>query len=216
MKPFNLSLTPSVANHFIAELRDTHIQTDSLRFRHNMERLGQLLAYEISKTLPYQPAEITTPLGVSKTMLLAQQPVLVAILRASLPFHSGFLNLFDRAPSAFIGAYRGKHKEDETFDIAMDYIASPSLADRILLLADPMLATGKSIVKTYQALLKYGQPSRVIVASAIGAPEGVAYLSEQIPDAELFIGAIDDCLNHKFYIVPGLGDAGDLAYGGKI
>ncbi|MFN8358237.1 MAG: uracil phosphoribosyltransferase [Spirosomataceae bacterium] len=216
MSPFILAERSSVANHFLAELRDVRVQQDSMRFRRNMQRLGEILAYEISKTLSYQATEVATPLGTWNTQLLEQQPILVAILRASLPFHQGFLHVFDQAPCAFIGAYRGKHKEDETFDIAMDYIASPSLQDQIIILADPMLATGKSLVKSYEALLHYGTPQRVVIAAAIAAPEGVALIQSQIPQSELFIGAVDECLNHKFYIIPGLGDAGDLAYGGKI
>lgn len=213
---FILNENPSVANHFLAELRDVTIQQDRARFRRNLERLGELLAYEISKTLPYAPASVQTPLATASTLLLAEQPILVAILRASLPFHRGFLNVFDHANSAFIGAYRGAHRADETFDVHMDYIATPDLSGKILLLADPMLATGQSLEKTYHALLKYGQPARLIVAAAIAAPEGVAYLQNQIPACELFVGALDDHLNAKYYIVPGLGDAGDLAFGSKL
>lgn len=213
---FILSETNSIANHFIAELRDVNIQQDSMRFRKNMERLGEILAYEISKTLAYQPASVQTPLAVAQTHLLSSQPVLVAILRASLPFHQGFLNVFDKAENAFIGAYRGKHRADETFDVQMDYLASPDLSNKTIILIDPMLATGKSLVKSYEALLAYGKPARTIIVAAITAPEGIAFLQEQIPDADLFVGTIDEKLNHKFYIVPGLGDAGDLAYGGKL
>jgi uracil phosphoribosyltransferase len=213
---FILSETNSIANHFIAELRDVNIQQDSMRFRKNMERLGEVLAYEVSKTLVYQPASVQTPLAIAQTYLLSSQPVLVAILRASLPFHQGFLNVFDKAENAFIGAYRGKHRPDETFDVQMDYLASPDLSNKTIILIDPMLATGKSLVKSYEALLAYGKPARTIIAAAITAPEGIAFLQEQIPDADLFVGTIDEKLNHKFYIVPGLGDAGDLAYGAKL
>ena len=213
---FILTDTNSIANHFIAELRDVTIQQDSMRFRKNMERLGEILAYEVSKTLPYQTAVIQSPLAEANTHLLIQQPVLVAILRASLPFHQGFLNLFDRAENAFIGAYRGKHRPDETFDIQMDYLASPDLSDKTIILIDPMLATGKSLLKSYEALLTYGKPARVIIAAAIAAPEGIQFLQTEIPEADFFIGIIDEKLNHKFYIIPGLGDAGDLAYGGKL
>lgn len=213
---FVLTATNSIANHFIAEMRDIHIQNDSMRFRKNMERLGEILAYEISKTLSYQPAAVQTPLAVAQTALISQQPVLVAILRASLPFHQGFLNVFDKAENAFIGAYRGKHRADETFDVQMDYLASPDLSNKTIILIDPMLATGKSLVKSYEALLTYGKPARTIIAAAITAPEGVAFIQEEIPEAELFLGTIDEKLNHKFYIVPGLGDAGDLSYGGKL
>lgn len=213
---FILSNVNSIANHFIAELRDVTIQQDSMRFRKNMERLGEILAYEVSKTLSYQTTIVQSPLAEASTHLLDEQPVLVAILRASLPFHQGFLNLFDRAENAFIGAYRGKHRPDETFDIQMDYLASPDLSNKTIILIDPMLATGKSLVKSYEALLTYGKPARVIIAAAIAAPEGIQFLQTAIPEADFFVGAIDEKLNHKFYIIPGLGDAGDLAYGGKL
>lgn len=213
---FILNAQNSIANQFLAEMRDITVQNDSMRFRKNMERLGEILAYEISKTLDYKPAKVQTPLVEASTELLTEQPVLVAILRASLPFYQGFLNLFDKSENAFIGAYRGKHRADETFDIQMDYLACPSLEGKTVMLVDPMLATGKSLVKSYQALLQYGKPSKLIIAAAIAAPEGLAYIQEQIPEASLFIGAKDERLNEKFYIVPGLGDAGDLAYGGKL
>jgi uracil phosphoribosyltransferase len=213
---FILTNTNSIANHFIAEMRDVNIQHDSMRFRKNMERLGEILAYEVSKTLSYQTAIVQSPLAEASTNLLTEQPVLVAILRASLPFHQGFLNVFDSAENAFIGAYRGKHRPDETFDIQMDYLASPDLSNKTIILIDPMLATGKSLVKSYEALLTYGKPARTIIAAAIAAPEGLQFLQQQIPEADFFIGAVDEKLNHKFYIIPGLGDAGDLSYGGKI
>jgi uracil phosphoribosyltransferase len=213
---FILSKTNSIANHFMAELRDVNIQQDSMRFRKNMERLGEVLAYEVSKTLDYQVATVQSPLAIAHTNLLINQPVLVAILRASLPFHQGFLNVFDRAENAFIGAYRGKHRPDETFDIQMDYLASPNLSNKTIILIDPMLATGKSLLKSYEALLAYGKPARIIIASAIAAPEGTEFLQKEIPEADFFIGSLDEKLNHKFYIIPGLGDAGDLAYGEKL
>ena len=211
-----LTNTNSIANHFIAEMRNVDIQKDAMRFRKNMERLGEILAYEVSKTLTYQTATVQSPLAEATTNLLTEQPVLVAILRASLPFHQGFLNIFDRAENAFIGAYRGKHRPDETFDIQMDYLASPDLSHKTIILIDPMLATGKSLVKSYEALLTYGKPARTIIVAAIAAPEGIQFLKTSIPEAEFFIGAVDEKLNHKFYIIPGLGDAGDLAYGGKL
>ena len=213
---FILTNTNSIANHFIAEMRDVNIQQDAMRFRKNMERLGEILAYEVSKTLQYQTSIVQSPLAESTTHLLKEQPVLVAILRASLPFHQGFLNIFDRAENAFIGAYRGKHRPDETFDIQMDYLASPNLTNKTIILIDPMLATGKSLVKSYEALLTYGKPARTIIAAAIAAPEGIAFIQAQIPETEFFIGTVDNRLNNKFYIVPGLGDAGDLAFGGKL
>ncbi len=213
---FILTNTNSIANHFIAEMRDVNVQQDALRFRKNMERLGEILAYEVSKTLRYQTSTVQSPLAETTTHLLIEQPVLVAILRASLPFHQGFLNVFDRAENAFIGAHRGKHRPDETFDIQMDYLASPDLSNKTIILIDPMLATGKSLVKSYEALLTYGKPARTIIVAAIAAPEGVQFLQAQIPEADFFMGIIDEKLNHKFYIIPGLGDAGDLAYGGKL
>ena len=213
---FILTNTDTIANHFIAELRNVNIQQDSMRFRRNMERLGEVLAYEISKSLSYQPASVQTPLAIANTNLLIQQPVLVTILRASLPFHQGFLNVFDRAENAFIGAYRGKHRADETFDIQMDYLACPDLSHKTVILIDPMLATGKSLIKSYEALLTYGKPARIIIAVAIAAPEGIHFLQTLIPEADFFVGTIDEKLNEKFYIIPGLGDAGDLAYGEKL
>jgi uracil phosphoribosyltransferase len=213
---FVLNQQASVAHHFLAELRDVHIQQDAMRFRKNMERLGVLLAYEISKTLDYQPRAVQTPLAQTDIPQLIQQPLLACILRASLPFHQGFLSVFDQAPHAFIGAYRGKHQPGETFDIQMDYVASPRLDGQTLLLIDPMLATGKSLLKSYEALLAYGQPRRVLVASVIAAPKGLAFLQEAMPQAEFFLAAIDERLNDQFYIVPGLGDAGDLAFGVKM
>ena len=166
---FILNAQNSIANQFIAEMRDITVQNDSMRFRKNMERLGEILAYEISKTLAYQPATVQTPLAEASTELLVEQPVLVAILRASLPFYQGFLNLFDQSENAFIGAYRGKHRADETFDIQMDYLACPSLEGKTVMLIDPMLATGKSLVKSYQALLQYGKPAKLIIAAAIAS-----------------------------------------------
>ena len=213
---FILTNTNTIANHFIAELRNVTIQQDSMRFRKNMERLGEILAYEVSKTLSYQNTSVQTPLAIANTNLLIQQPVLVAILRAGLPFHQGFLNVFDRAENAFIGVYRGKHRTDETFDIQMDYLACPDLSDKTIIIIDPMLATGKSLIKSYEALLTYGKPARTIIAAAIAAPEGIHFLQTLLPEADFFVGTIDDKLNEKFYIIPGLGDAGDLAYGEKL
>jgi len=206
----------SIANHFIAEMREVNIQKDAMRFRKNMERLGEVLAYEVSKTLSFQTITMQSPLAKATANLLSEQPVLVAILRASLPFHQGFLNVFDHAENAFIGAYRGKHRSDETFDIQVDYLASPDLNNKTIILIDPMLATGKSLLKSYEALLTYGKPARTIIVAAIAAPEGIQFLQESIPDADFFIGTVDEKLNHKFYIIPGLGDAGDLAYGEKL
>jgi uracil phosphoribosyltransferase len=213
---FVLSQQPSIGNHFIAELRDMQIQKDSMRFRRNMERLGELLAYEISKTLIYESAAVDTPLGKCATSLLINQPVLATVLRAGLPMYQGFMHYFDKAESAFIGAYRSPHKADYSFEIELSYIVTPKLADKALILIDPMLATGKSIVRAYQAMLQFGSPAQIYIASAIASTAGVAYVQQQLPDCRLWLGAIDEDLNDKAYIVPGLGDAGDLAFGEKL
>lgn len=213
---FVLADQPSLANQFLAELRDVSLQKDQMRFRRNLERLGELMAYELSKTLPYQNATVQTPLGVAETELLLNQPVLGTIMRAGLPFHQGFINFFDRAENAFAGAYRGYVREDGEFDISMDYIACPDLSGKTLILTDPMLATGRSLEKVYHALLRYGIPAHTHVAAVIASPEGVRYLQHRMPECRLWIGAIDSHLNEHSYIVPGLGDAGDLAFGQKV
>ncbi|RDV14058.1 uracil phosphoribosyltransferase [Pontibacter diazotrophicus] len=210
-----LTQTPSLANHFIAELRDVKVHGDSMRFRRNLERLGELLAYEISKKMLYKPATLTTPLADTQTMLLAEQPVLATILRAGLPLYNGMLNYFDRAYSTFVGAYRVEEENTE-LQIMMEYLASTNLHDKILILADPMLATGRSLVKAYKGMLRHGKPKQVHIAAAIASPEGVAYVQQEMPEAILWLGALDDHLNERSYIVPGLGDAGDLAFGPKI
>lgn len=210
-----LTDTPSLANHFVAELRNVNVQGDSMRFRRNLERLGELLAYEISKTLPYKEVTITTPLQDTKALLLAEQPVLATILRAGLPLYQGFSNYFDKAYSTFVGAYRVEEEHSE-LQINMEYLASTNLHDKILILADPMLATGRSLIKSYQGMLRHGKPKQVHIAAAIAAPEGVALVQQEIPEAQIWLGAMDERLNEKFYIVPGLGDAGDLAFGPKI
>jgi uracil phosphoribosyltransferase len=208
-----LSQTPSLANHFISELRDVTVQKDSLRFRRNLERLGEVMACKISETLPYVEQTIQTPLAQTQQTLLQEFPILATVLRAGLPFHQGFLNYFDHSTSAFVGAYRveGARK----LSVHLDYMATPHLQDKILILVDPMLATGKSLVLTYNDMLQYGTPKRIIIAAIIASPEGVAHLQEQIPEAELWLGALDAHLNEQSYIVPGLGDAGDLAFGEK-
>ncbi|WP_080059186.1 uracil phosphoribosyltransferase [Spirosoma aerolatum] len=214
---FVFAQQPSLANQFIAELRDVSIQQDRLRFRRNLERLGELMAYEISKKLPYQSVNVQTPLGVSNTQVLRQQPVLATILRAGLPFHQGFANYFDRAENAFAGAYRGySSADDDAFEIAMDYIVSPDLSGKPLILCDPMLATGRSLEKVYHALLRYGIPSQTHIAAVIASPEGIRHVQRQLPQCHLWLGAIDDHLNEHFYIVPGIGDSGDLAFGEKV
>ena len=212
---FILSRTPSIADRFLTELRDTTIQADRMRFRRNIERVGELLAYEISKSLAYRQETIQTPLGPTEGTSLRLPVVLATILRASVPFHQGFLNLFDQAENAFIGAYREHHTQDDNFEIEMDYIASPNLHGKTLILMDPMLATGRSLEKVYHALLRFGTPDQTHVAAVIASPEGVAYLQARMPECRLWVGAVDSHLNEHFYIVPGLGDAGDLAYGPK-
>ena len=213
---FVLTQQPSIANHFLSELREVNTQQNRARFRRNLERMGELLAYEISKSLAYRPAEIQTQLGTAQTQLLRQPPVLATILRASLPFHRGFLNYFDEADSAFIGAYRGHHIGEDEFEVEMDYITAPDLSGQTLILMDPMLATGRSIEKVYHALLRFGIPAQTHIAAVIASPEGVNYVQSRLPQCRLWIGAIDDHLNAQYYIVPGLGDAGDLAFGLKI
>jgi uracil phosphoribosyltransferase len=216
MDLFVLSDKNSLASQLISDMRDVTVQADRLRFRRNLERIGEILAYEISKTFPYRKETVTTPLGTKEVHIPAQQPVLATILRAGVPFFQGMLNMFDRADCAFAGAYRGAHKADETFDIEMEYLSSPSIEGRILIIADPMLATGKSLVKSYKALLQKGTPLQVHFVSVIAAREGIKYVSAAVPEASIWCAAVDEQLNHKFYIMPGLGDAGDLAYGSKL
>ncbi len=199
----------------MAEIRNIEIQKDSMRFRRNMERISEVLAYELSKTLHFQDADVQTPLGIAKTSLLAEQPVLATILRAGLSMHQGLLNYFDGAESAFISAYR-KHTTAEDFEIYVEYLASPNLDNRILIISDPMLATGASMVAVYKALLKQGKPKRVIIVSAIATPDALEFVRKNLPDTtDIWVGAIDAELTAQSYIVPGLGDAGDLAYGEK-
>ncbi|MBA9079335.1 MULTISPECIES: uracil phosphoribosyltransferase [Rufibacter] len=208
-----LSQTPSLANQFISELRDVTVQKDSLRFRRNLERLGEIMAYRISETLPFEARTVQTPLEETEQMLLQDFPVLATVLRAGLPFHQGFLNYFDHATCAFIGAYRVEGERQ--LSVHLDYMAAPSLENKILILADPMLATGKSLIQTYRDLLRLGTPTRFIIAAVIASPEGVAHIHHEIPEAEIWVGALDERLNDHAYIVPGLGDAGDLAFGAK-
>jgi uracil phosphoribosyltransferase len=212
---FILSDFNSVGNQFIAELRDVSIQGDKLRFRKNLERVGEILAYEISKSFDYGSKEIETPLAKMAVSLPADNPVLVAVLRASLPFYQGFLNFFDQAESGFIGAFR--EESDEQIKINLGYHASPQLNGKSLILADPMLATGKSLVQSINTLLTHGIPKIIHIAAVIASPEGLAYVAEncKIPH-KFWIGAVDQGLNNKSYIVPGLGDAGDLAFGEKL
>jgi uracil phosphoribosyltransferase len=207
----------SVASHFLAELRDVSVQRDPMRFRRNLERLGEVIALELSRTMEYETREVTTPLGVATVAGLREQPVLATILRAGLPMHQGMLNYFDRADSAFVSAYRKHRKGTDSFDIEVEYLSSPSLEDRIVVLCDPMLATGQSMVLVYRALLRLGKPKAIHVVSAIASSEGLEYAKLHLPAGTRFwIGAIDEEMTAQAYIVPGLGDAGDLAYGEKM
>ncbi len=207
----------SIFNRFIAEIRDTAIQTDPLRFRRNLERMGEIFAYEISKTLPYNKVDVKTPLGIAVEELPENSVVVASILRAGLPLHQGLLNYFDRADNAFVSAYR-KYTEDGDFDIHIEYISAPSLDDRLVILSDPMLASGNSMELAYKALLKKGTPAHVHVVSIIASKIGLEYVMNMLKGEPVtfWIGAVDDELNAKSYIVPGLGDAGDLAFGTKL
>lgn len=207
----------SILSQYIAEVRDVEIQKDSMRFRRNMERLGEIFAYEISKKLSYQSVEVVTSLGEAQCKVLDQQPVIATILRAGLPMHQGILNIFDKAENAFISAYR-KHHKDGTFTIQVEYASCPILDNKVLILADPMLATGASMVLTYKELLTKGKPSHTHIVSILASVQGVDYLKKHLPSGSftLWAGAVDDELTAKAYIVPGLGDAGDLAYGNKL
>ncbi len=211
----NLSEHNSILNQFIAEIRDQQIQQDRMRFRKNLERIGEIAAYEISKALEYDESEITTPLGIASMSVLKQQPIVATILRAGLPLHSGLLNYFDHADNAFISAYR-KHHKDGSFDIHLEYVSSPDLLNRILILADPMLATGQSIVQTIKALFEFGIPRHIHIVTAIASVQGIEYVKSHLPDRiTIWAGAVDEELTAQAYIVPGLGDAGDLAFGIK-
>lgn len=210
-----LSKNNSLLNHFIAELRDVEVQNDRMRFRRNLERLGEVAAMEISKTMEWVESEVTTPLGVATVPLLRDQPVVATILRAGLPMHQGILNYFDRADNAFISAYRRHHK-DGSFDIKLEYVSSPDLNGRTVILCDPMLATGSSIVLTYKAILEKGQPLHTHIVAAIASTQGIEHVKSHLPEGvTIWTGAVDDELTAQAYIVPGLGDAGDLAYGTK-
>ncbi|GAB3010080.1 uracil phosphoribosyltransferase [Niabella terrae] len=210
----NLSKDHSLMSNWVSELRDLNIQGDRMRFRRNLERIGEVIAYEISKELPFEMKETQTPLGISDSKVLSEQPVLATILRAGLALHQGLLNYFDKADNAFISAYR-KHHKDGSFEIEVEYVSSPDLNNRILILSDPMLATGASLVKTVQFLKNEGQPRLIHIAAAIACTEGLEYVSREVPEAKIWCGDIDDEITAKGYIVPGLGDAGDLAYGSK-
>lgn len=206
----------SLFDQFISEIRSVDVQNDRMRFRRNLERIGELMAYEISKELDWKPGTVTTPLGEAELPILTQQPVLATILRAGLPLHNGMLNYFDQADNAFISAYRMNHKADGTFEIKVEYLSSPSVEGRVVILSDPMLATGGSMVLAYKALLRKGIPKHVHIVAAIASRLGLEYTEKHLPkNCTVWIGGLDEELTAHSYIVPGLGDAGDLAYGSK-
>lgn len=211
----NLSENHSLLSNWISEIRDMDIQTDRMRFRRNLERIGEVAAYEISKELEWEEKETQTPLGISISKMLKEQPVLATILRAGLPLHQGLLNYFDKADNAYISAYR-KHKPDGSFEISLDYVACPEIENKVLIISDPMLATGSSLVKTIQFLREEGKAKKIHIVTAIACTVGIEYVQRQEPLVKIWCGAIDDELTAKGYIVPGLGDAGDLAFGSKI
>ena len=217
MQIHNLSENNSVLNHFLGQIRNIDLHRDSMRFRRNIERIGEIMAYELSKELHYKNVEIQTPLGVKKTTALNDQLVLCSILRAGLTLHQGFLNYFDDAENGFISAFRHHPNNDDYFEIKVEYQAIADINNKNLLLLDPMLATGQSIVAVFNQLMERGSPKEIHIAVVIATPEGIAHLEEQLPDnCHLWIAALDDGLDAKNYIVPGLGDAGDLAYGIKL
>ena len=222
MKVINLSEQNSVLNHFLREIRDVNIQKDPLRFRRNIERIGEFMAMELSKTLDYQPVEVQTPLATATVNTISEKLVLATILRAGMPLHQGFLNVFDRAENAFLSAYRrmgrNVHGEDQ-LEIVAEYLAAPAIEGKTLIIADPMLATGMSMEVSYLALLKHGKPRHTHLCCTIGTPQAIDYLCQALndsPDVTLWCAAIDPVLNEKKYIVPGLGDAGDLCFGEKL
>ncbi len=216
MKVVNFAETPSLVNQFMMELRDENIQKDMLRFRRNLERIGEIMAYEISRTISYETIDVMTPLDVAKCQVIGDNIVLGTIFRAGVPFHQGFLNYFDHAENAFVSAYR-KYKDADNFDVHIEYLASPCIEGKTLIIADPMLATGSSMELSYHALLTKGTPKQIHIASVIASKQAVDYVKGVFPAEKttLWVGAIDDELNSHSYIVPGLGDAGDLAYGTK-
>jgi len=207
----------SILNHFLTQLRDVNIQKDSMRFRKNIERIGEIMAYELSKNLEYKDIAVQTPLGVKHTTTIAENIVLCSILRAGLALHQGFMNFFDDAENGFVSAYRHHYNNDDEFDILVEYKATPTLTNKSLILIDPMLATGQSLVAVLNKLLVDHQPTQIHIAVVIAVPEGIQYLEENLPDnCHLWVASLDEKLNEKNYIIPGLGDAGDLAYGNKL
>jgi uracil phosphoribosyltransferase len=211
----NLSEQHSLISNWVGELRNVDIQNDRMRFRRNLERIGEVAAYEISKVLSFVEKEVQTPLGIATAKYMDQQPVLATILRAGLPLHQGLLNYFDNADNAFISAYR-KHKPDGSFEISLDYVSCPELENRVVIISDPMLATGSSLVKTIHFLKEEGRPKEIHIVAAIACTVGIEYVKREEPPVRIWCGDIDDELTAKGYIVPGLGDAGDLAYGVKV
>lgn len=207
----------SILNHFLTQLRDVNIQKDSMRFRKNIERIGEIMAYELSKKLEYKDIAVQTPLGVKHTTTIAEDIVLCSILRAGLALHQGFMNFFDDAENGFVSAYRHHYNNDDDFDILVEYKATPTLTNKSLILIDPMLATGQSLVAVLNKLLADHNPTQIHIAVVIAAPEGIKFLEENLPNnCNLWVASLDEKLNEKDYIVPGLGDAGDLAYGNKL
>ncbi|WP_026809590.1 uracil phosphoribosyltransferase [Arenibacter latericius] len=213
----NLGEGNSLLNQFVAELRDVDIQKDAMRFRRNIERIGEILSYELSKTLDYQQKTITTPLGTKEMSIPNNDLVLCSILRAGFPLHQGILNYFDMAENGFISAFRHHPNDGDEFEVVVEYFATPSLKDKTLILIDPMLATGRTMENVLKCLEKYGIPKQIHLVSVIGSKEGIAHVEEVFPDnTHLWISAVDDALNGRGYILPGLGDAGDLCYGSKL
>jgi len=212
----NIGSKNSIVNQFLLELRDASVQQDSMRFRRNMERIGEIFAYEISKTMVYEPKEVVTSLGTAEVQVLKNTPVLATILRAGLPLHQGLLNYFDSADNAFVSAYR-EHRKDDEFSIQIEYVSCPDIEKRVLLLSDPMLATGHSMVSSFKALLTHGKPTHTHFVSVVASVQGVEYLKRMLPKTgtTIWVAAVDDELTAQGYIVPGLGDAGDLAFGLK-
>lgn len=207
----------SIFNTFISEIRDKDIQSDPLRFRRNLERIGEVIAYELSKELNYTSRSVQSPLGIAEMNLLSDEVVLATILRAGLPLHQGMLNYFDRAECAFVSAFRKHSKGSDEFEISIEYLSAPKLDEKVLILCDPMLATGKSMALVLKEMLRLGKPSTVHIVSAIASAEGLSYVKKHIPtSAHIWVGAIDEEMTAQAYIVPGLGDAGDLAYGQKV
>ena len=217
MKIHHLAQNNSVLNNFLSEIRDKNIQKDSMRFRRNIERIGEILAYELSKSFSYKSISVETPLAFKEVQVVEDSLVICSILRAGLPLHQGLLNYFDNAANAFISAFRHHPYNDERFEIVVEYLASPNLDGKTLLLADPMLATGQSLVAVFESLKKLGNPKEIHLISVIGAEEGIHFIEKHFPEnTHLWIATIDSHLNEKGYIVPGLGDAGDLAFGNKL